>query len=329
MKNKLQSLLFIACTVLISSCGTASYYSSAVFDDGIYYRPTKESRAQMVEAAREHYEMEQAAYQQSDYSTYLAKDDDGNLYLINEYEDGDSYEARLHKFDSPVYTYYADFGVWNYPWYNPWWGSYRYPYYGYAYNSWYWRYYDPWFYDPFYTWYGPSYYDPYYWGSPYYYGYYWHNNYLPGYGPGPGPGGHHSESRRDNVVYTHRTENNGGTMYRRTSSGNYGATAGRMSVTSAGTTGSIRNASGNLSTTKSSNSVRTSTTTSSGQPRSTRTVRSSSSNSGGSYSSSSVTRSSGGGSYSGGSSSGGYSGGGSSSGSSSSSSSGGGGGHRR
>lgn len=303
MKNKLHSLLILACSILLSSCGTASYYSVAVFDDGIYYRPTKDSRMKMVAATREHYELEQAALKESDYSTYLAKDDDGHLYLINEYPDGESYEARLHKFDSPVYTLRLDFGIWDYPWYNPWWGSFRYPYHSLAYNSWRLRFYDPWYYDTFYGWYDPWYYDPFYWGNPHYYGYYygWHSPvppppHKPGIGPGPGPGGHGPEHHRDNVVYTRRSTDNGGGMYRRTSGGTYDPASGRRTVsTSSGTSGSIRNSSGNLSTTRTGNSVRNSVTTSSGQQRSVRTVRSSAgTNNSASYRTSApVTRSSG------------------------------------
>ena len=40
-------LLSICSAVLLTSCGTSSYYASSSFEDGIYYRPSQESRAKV------------------------------------------------------------------------------------------------------------------------------------------------------------------------------------------------------------------------------------------------------------------------------------------
>ena len=49
-----KSLIFLSmCSAaLLSSCGTSSYYASSAFEDGIYYRPDKETR-QELEADRQ------------------------------------------------------------------------------------------------------------------------------------------------------------------------------------------------------------------------------------------------------------------------------------
>lgn len=329
MKNKLLVIAIMACVAITSSCGTLSYYSAASFDDAIYYKPTKESRAKMVADFKEQQEIEQASYTESDYDTYLAKDDDGNLYLINEYADGDSFEARLHKFDSPVYTFYVDYGPWYNPWYNPWWGSFRHPYYGYAYNSWYWGMYDPWYWGYSYSFYDPWYYG---WGYPYYYNS-WYRPMVPGYGPGFGPG--IIDTPRKDVIYTHRTENNGSRMYKRVTEGSYAAGTNN-SRTSSATYGTHRTStnsavygssnrsrtSGSYSTGKTNNVTSGSTNTRSSRSSTNYNTNSTNYNSNVSRSSHSSGSYSGGG-YSGGGG-GGYSGGGSSAGGSA-----GGGGHRR
>ncbi len=295
MKNKRFGLMLIlAFAALATSCGTSGYYASTSYEDGIYYRPTKEERAKMI--AEQQALREQA--EQRQYDQYLAKDEDGNLYVVTELLDGETYESRLHKFDSPWYTNPYWYDTWNYGWYNSWYGyrpyyAYGYPYYGY-YG--YYGYYNPWYY----SW---GYYDPWYWGAGAYGSWYawnywdrarWYDRYYGhGYGPGPGPGPDRDNGSR--IVYTPRT-NNG--VYRTT-----GSTSGRGTYTT-----QRSGSGGSVSTRTSSGTVRNS-----GSSRPSRTGASSSSSGG--YSRSS-------GSYSSGSSGGGYSGG--SSGSVSSGSSGGG-----
>ena len=129
MKNKRFGFFAIlAFAALASSCGTSAYYAS-VYSDGIYHRPTQESRAKMV-AERE---TQRDRMSRSQYDQYLAKDEDGNLYVVTELLDGETYESRLHKFDSPWYLNSFWYGGWNTPWYNPWWSSYPY-----TYNNWTW-----------------------------------------------------------------------------------------------------------------------------------------------------------------------------------------------
>ena len=288
MKNKRFGLMLIlAFAALATSCGTSGYYASTSYEDGIYYRPTKEERAKMI--AEQQALREQA--EQRQYDQYLAKDEDGNLYVVTELLDGETYESRLHKFDSPWYTNPYWYDTWNYGWYNSWYGyrpyyAYGYPYYGY-YG--YYGYYNPWYY----SW---GYYDPWYWGAGAYGSWYawnywdrarWYDRYYGhGYGPGPGPGPDRENGSR--IVHTPRTSSG---MYRTT--GTSGSSRGMYSTKRSGSGGSV--------------STRTSTGTvrNSGSSRPSRTGASSSSSSGG-YSRSS-------GSYSSGSSGGGYSGGGSSS----------------
>lgn len=237
MKNKVLCLLLIAGSMAISSCGTTSYYSSANYDDGIYYRPTSESRAEMIAANRELHNLEQEAEK-----SYIVADSDGNTYVLT---DNESYENRLRKFDNPTYSFYIDYGNWYSPWYNPWWGSYRYPYYGYAYNSWYYGWDNPW-YGGYY-----GYYDPWYYGWGGYYGWY-HPGWYPGYCyPGHYHPGHGGTYYTDNIVYGRRNEGQGSSYQKRTigtirrddlnsSYVNNGAYTGRRtSNSSAGTTGTI------------------------------------------------------------------------------------------
>ena len=81
MKNKRFGLLLIlAFAALASSCGTSGYYASMTYDDGIYYRPSKEQRAQMI--AQRDAEREKAAQRQ--YDQYLAKDEDGTYQKMFE-----------------------------------------------------------------------------------------------------------------------------------------------------------------------------------------------------------------------------------------------------
>ena len=289
MKNKRFGFLAIlAFAALASSCGT-SYYTTSMYDDGIYYRPTKDSRARMIaaqEALREKEEMRR-------YDQYLARDEQGNLYVVTELMDGETYESRLRKFDSPWYTpgvWYGNSWTWGYAWLDSYYG-WGYPYhYHYSWGH-------PYYYGRYNPYYGWGYYDPWYWGIGSYagwYGYnYWNRHHYPHYwwsgGHGHVPG---SGSRRSNsVVYTPRNIANGSGMYRTT-----GPASGSRGMYSA----PRRSDSGGTVTTRSTASGSSAVRSSGSRP-----VRTGASGS----SSGSYTRSTGG--YSGGSSSGGFSGGGS------------------
>lgn len=252
MKNTVLFLLAAGIFPLIS-CGTANRaaYTDTSYRNGIYYTPdtrtapspvrTDDALAQLQQKTGRTLEsgLPAAAYDsRSNVQTVFIGDTnridlnyrpDITYSLI---DDDESYEARLRKFDSPVYTVNIHLdSYWGDPWYNPWWG----PYYGWyrphayawgawgawhrpwrnAYWSWYgpgwpspWRYAyrDPWW-NPYYGW--PAYawggwYDPWYnpwWGA--HYGWYAHNRY-----PGPGP----ARTGRD-ILYGRRITGSGGPVY--------------------------------------------------------------------------------------------------------------------
>ena len=187
MKNKrFGFFVILAFAALASSCGTSANYSGSAYADGIYYRPTQESRAKMI-AEKE------ARASRSQYDQYLARDEEGNLYVVTELLEGETYASRLHKFDSPWYTNPYWYDTWNYAWYNSWYG---YPYYGYPYY--YSGYYSPYWY----SWRNPWYWGAFGYGSWYawnrWYDYPYYHHYHGGGGgvaPGPGP-------RDRNAVYT-------------------------------------------------------------------------------------------------------------------------------
>lgn len=188
-----KSLIFLSmCSAaLLSSCGTSSYYASSAFEDGIYYRPDKETR-QELEADRQEVQgliekTRQEAARFSDTimlasingtnsitSTAAATATPVNINVDNWYEYNLlGYDTYCSYWD---WKYWDMFGPWGrysswadwYNWYSPWFpGIYDpwYPSYGwtwsFAWNSWGW--YGPWWggywggwYDP---WYGP-------WGYP-------------------------------------------------------------------------------------------------------------------------------------------------------------------
>ena len=196
MKNFSLYIVLLS-TLILTSCGTsASYTSSAPFEDGIYYTPDKAS----IEAAVSAEQKQIAALTEETKAKTVcteavdtivlgetSKDITLPLELDKSYVvllEGETYEERFKKFeDEEDYTfsitfemgYGAGYGYY-YPWYTH--AYYRPAHYYYGwYNPWYEPWYDPW-YSP---WYYPSYY-PYY-GPSYYYGWYdpW---YYPGFYPG-------------------------------------------------------------------------------------------------------------------------------------------------
>lgn len=277
MRNKLTALLFLAGVILTSSCGTAGVYSTSFYDDGIYYRTSPQERERVVVAT----EKARAELKKTD--EYVAKDEDGGLWLITEDGQG-TYASRLHRFDRPFYTFSFNFGFWADPWFNPYWRWCDPWYRPWPYDPWY----RPWPYDP---WYRPWPYDP--WYRP------WPYDPWP-YRPWPSP----VIPVNRNVVYTPRTSGNSGIMRTGSSGFSYGSSPRTGSQT--GTVGTRR--SNGTSYTGGSGVTRTTNTRRNSSSGVTRTSRSSESST---YRSSRPSSSgySGGGYSGGGYSGGGYSGG--------------------
>ena len=188
-----KSLIFLSmCSAaLLSSCGTSSHYAYSAFEDGIYYRPDKETR-QELEADRQEVQglIEKTRQEAARFSdTIMLASINGTNSItsaaaataapVNINVDN-WYEYNLLGYDTYCsywdWKYWDMFGPWGrysswadwYNWYSPWFpGIYDpwYPSYGwtwsFAWNSWGW--YGPWWggywggwYDP---WYGP-------WGYP-------------------------------------------------------------------------------------------------------------------------------------------------------------------
>lgn len=188
-----KSLIFlsICSAALLSSCGTSSYYASSAFEDGIYYRPDKESRQQLAEDRQEMQDLIEKTRQEAarfsdtimlasiNGTNSITSAATANAVPVNINMDN-WYEYNLLGYDTYCsywdWRYWDMFGPWGrysswadwYNWYSPWFpGIYDpwYPSYGwtwsFAWNSWGW--YGPWWggywggwYDP---WYGP-------WGYP-------------------------------------------------------------------------------------------------------------------------------------------------------------------
>ena len=188
-------LLSICSAVLLTSCGTSSYYASSSFEDGIYYRPSQESRAKVeadnAEVRRLIEQTRQEAARFSDTiviasanSTLDVSYTPDTQYTIMFDDQLDSLgQLNLNfNFDDwyPCYGYRDYYSYWDWRYWNvfgPSWHRWGW------YNSWYWGWYDPWYWswgigfawDPWYGpwgWFGPGYWGPGYWG--------W---YDPWYGP--------------------------------------------------------------------------------------------------------------------------------------------------
>ena len=202
-------LLSVCSAALLSSCGTSSYYAYSTFDDGIYYRATKESREELLADSREVRDLidrtRQEAARFSDTiiiagtalegttgitstATAAATPVNINLNLIDNWYDYNllGYGTYCSYWD---WRYWDVFGPWGryygwhdwYNWYSPWFPGIYDPWYpswgwtwSFAWNSWGW--YGTWWGGP---WGGPwGWYDPWYypWGHqmamsrPVYYG---------------------------------------------------------------------------------------------------------------------------------------------------------------
>lgn len=189
-------------TVLLSSCGTsASYYASSEFEDGIYYRPSKEAALASAKIEDEVDELiartKREAARFTDtivisgatasvdleyrpdtrYALVLDNDSAGPIGEVNLNFNFDDYWYGYRNYNYWDYWYMANnwpwCGYWGYydPWFGPGWGI------GFGWSSWYgWGvWFDPWYgpwYNPWYAWYGP-------WYGPWYYDYYY--AYAPGF----------------------------------------------------------------------------------------------------------------------------------------------------
>lgn len=313
MKNR--SLFILLPTIfLFSGCGSLflSEQAQSRFTNGIYVTAEEKALREKV---------------MEDKNDYGNRE---NTYYLSE---GESYEERLRKFDSPVYIYNIDLNdlwydsywyrpawYWGTGWYNPYWGG--------LYGSF-------WFGDPYWHWYGApgwSWSWDWYWPSPWYhYSYYgwWRDPWWHGGGHWP----HHYHSTRD-IYYgrrdsspsynnrTHSFSRNGGSSYRRYGSAGGGYESYSTYPTGGAKSGSIYRRARTTATYNSGNSSSSrgeyrDNSKSQSQSQSRSTSYSRSSRNSGYNSSSSATRSSGS-SYSTGRSSGGsYSGGASRSGGSS------------
>lgn len=186
-------LLSICSAVLLTSCGTSSYYASSAFEDGIYYRPSKDVRAEAeADGAQVRGLIERTRQEAARFSdTILVADANSTIEIP--YTPETQYTVMFDRpldslgqvnlnfnFDDwyPGYGYgsYWSYWDWRYwdvfgpSWYRWGWHS---PWYGWGwYDPWYcgwsWGFgfaWDPW-YGPWGGWYGPGWYDPWYWGYP-------------------------------------------------------------------------------------------------------------------------------------------------------------------
>lgn len=230
--NKIQGILFSTAALLGAvSCGTASYTSSG-YANSIYMTAETATPAQKEQDAvrLDNLQARTTETIKQYSSTTAAQIETAAAIPLSE---GETYEERLTKFDSPQYVVnievdYTPWYDWRYGyyhyygWYDPFWGP-----------GYHWGWYDPWYgpywgwRDPWYGWggYWGGWYDPWYgWGG------YWGGWYNPWYPPYPGwyyPGHGHINARdryygrNNSSTYRNNTvaNNQGGSIYRRNSSG--------------------------------------------------------------------------------------------------------------
>jgi hypothetical protein len=198
MKNKLYSIIFFG--LLLSSCGTSTYFASASYDDAIYYNPSEQvlpakdfaTDQKLAELRNKTRSIVNLQINNNTENEIIVNNEDDTVYI----EPYESYEELLTKFDNSRYDieitivddgdYYDSWWptpYWRYGWYNPWYHGYRnwWSFNGWYYNPWFYSYYDPWgfWYDPWYYGYGP-----YSWYYPGYYGYWNYGGYYPWYNGG-------------------------------------------------------------------------------------------------------------------------------------------------
>ncbi|MBO5919401.1 MAG: hypothetical protein J6Q34_02795 [Bacteroidales bacterium] len=163
MKNS-NLFLLVAALFAFVSCGTANLtaqWGASQYRNGIYYSTTAASNVQAA-PVQQYVEYAQAQPEQVvPASVALAE--------------GESYEERLRKFDSPVYVVNVEY-VDLYPWWTL----------DFAWSSHSWRWYHSWYARPYwydYHWYNHHWYDHYWYGHHWYHDY-WHghHHWYPHYG---------------------------------------------------------------------------------------------------------------------------------------------------
>lgn len=197
-------LLSICSAVLLTSCGTSSYYASSAFEDGIYYRPSgdvrEEARADSEEVQKLISRTRQEAARFSDTIVIASANSTLDVSYVPEKQYTLMFDQPLDSLGQVNLNFNFDFNDW-YPgygyrdYYSYWdwryWGAFGPSWYRWGWHSpWYgWGWYDPWYcgwgfgfglaWDPWYGpwggwyagWYGPGYwgwYEPWYgpWGYP-------------------------------------------------------------------------------------------------------------------------------------------------------------------
>ena len=178
-------LIILASVALLSSCGTMSQSArntSTGFVNSIYYTPSQAEMDAYNNSKAELAELQKNTKKGITQTIFVGDTNVVNIdynpnYTYSIVDDDESYEARLRKFDSPVYTvniewndpYYTGWDSWYRPywatigtaWYNPWWG----PYYSWWGPSWGWHNWYSWYgWDN--LWFGYGWYDP--WWGPHY-----------------------------------------------------------------------------------------------------------------------------------------------------------------
>ena len=104
MKNRM--ILLLLAVLVLSSCGSYGYYSSSLYDDGIYYKPDRVRMMTASQAAAEKaavknddvYTAREAAKDTERYTVHIDKiySDNSSIYDL---DDDETYESRLRKFD--------------------------------------------------------------------------------------------------------------------------------------------------------------------------------------------------------------------------------------
>lgn len=212
MKNNIL-LVSLACSLILFSCGTLTRTAQNTqpgFVNSIYFTPDQaeelaynQSKAELAQMQNETTSFlngrKQTIYVGDTNVVDIAYNPNLTYSIV---DDDESYEARLRKFDSPVYTVNIEMDnhysyIWHNPWfrhgygwYDPWYATSWYsPYHGWC-NPWHYGHSFGW-YDP---WYTTSWYSPYYgWYDPWHYSHVWY----------PAPFPNHSQPHRD-IYYGHR-----------------------------------------------------------------------------------------------------------------------------
>ncbi len=162
MKNS-NLFLLVAALFAFVSCGTANLtaqWGASQYRNGIYYSTTAASNVQAA-PVQQYVEYAQAQPEQVvPASVALAE--------------GESYEERLRKFDSPVYVVNVEY-VDLYPWWTL----------DFAWSSHSWRWYHSWYARPYwydYHWYNHHWYDHYWYGHHWYHDHWYGHHWYPHYG---------------------------------------------------------------------------------------------------------------------------------------------------